>query len=47
VAAYERQKSPVAGAGETAEPFCYHCGGAVEAGQAACPNCGMALDWSE
>ena len=28
------------------EPFCYHCGQPVQAGQSPCPACGQALDWS-
>jgi hypothetical protein len=32
---------------EAAEPFCYHCGQEVSAGQSPCPSCGLKLDWSE
>ena len=27
------------------EPFCYHCGQAVQVGQSPCPACGQDLDW--
>jgi hypothetical protein len=29
------------------EPFCYHCGQAVDQGQSPCPVCGLELDWTE
>jgi hypothetical protein len=28
-----------------AEPFCYHCGSPVAAGQTPCPACGEPLEW--
>jgi hypothetical protein len=44
VAAFERQWAERRAT--AAEPFCYHCGGAVSAGVAACPHCQGALDWT-
>jgi hypothetical protein len=33
-------------AGDAAsEPFCYHCGSPVSAGQTPCPACGEPLEW--
>ena len=45
VTAFERQWAN-RDATPVAEPFCYHCGGAVETGEATCPHCQGALDWS-
>ena len=28
------------------QPFCYHCGEPVAAGQPRCPKCGQELDWT-
>jgi hypothetical protein len=48
VAEYEsRLKGVSAAVDESTEPYCYHCGGPVAAGQSPCPACGFALDWSE
>jgi hypothetical protein len=46
----ERTESSVAeseAAAEQAEsePFCYHCGNPVNAGQTPCPVCGQPLEW--
>jgi hypothetical protein len=30
----------------TGEPYCYHCGEPIAAGQTPCPSCGQALDWN-
>jgi hypothetical protein len=44
VRAFERRWAEQKAA--AAEPFCYHCGGAVSAGVTSCPHCQGALDWS-
>lgn len=28
------------------QPYCYHCGEPVTAGEPRCPNCGQELDWT-
>jgi hypothetical protein len=32
--------------GEESQPYCYHCGESVTAGEARCPKCGQELDWT-
>ncbi|GEM_PF-904105 len=41
----EASQAEAAAVESTGEPYCYHCGEPIAAGQTPCPSCGQPLEW--